>query len=103
MLKCKSCGKEGEPDKKEVTFRNNTVHIEARCAFCGKFIKYLPQNEPWDSFIHFGKYKYQTLGKIATEDPEYLVWLRGETTNARLKERIDEVLESVFQHKVFPN
>lgn len=99
MLKCKKCGKEGEPDKSEVTFRDMTVHTRADCVYCGAYIKWLPKNEPWESFIHFGKYKYRTLGEVAKDDPEYLVWMRGETTSGTLKARIDSVLEGVLRHK----
>ena len=37
----------------------------------------------YESFcIDFGKHKGKTLDKIATEDPEYLLWLNGTLVNS---------------------
>lgn len=38
-MKCKYCGSENITEK-SVTFKDESVHIELRCADCGKFQQY---------------------------------------------------------------
>ena len=95
MEKCPKCKRENEPTTKEVIFKNGTKHIEARCSLCGAYIKYLSHTTPEKTLLYFGKYKGKTLEEVATEDPDYLHWLYGETAKKNLKEKIDYVLSKI--------
>lgn len=42
-----------------------TPHIGEYCADCGKWLRWIPQNKPWQEFkMPFGKYKDKTLLEI---------------------------------------
>jgi len=91
---CKKCGSVfDEYETIERIFRNGTKHIEARCPVCGKYIKYLPQ----DNFrMPFGKYKGMDIMDVARKDIDYLRWLEENTTKNSIRNRCREAIMSQF-------
>lgn len=56
------------------------------------------QYEPWWAkvSIPFGKHKGSTLGEIAEDDPEYLIWLGANVTlRGNLQQAVEAALEAV--------
>lgn len=90
-LNCKKCNKEVEYSTQEVIFKNGTKHLEARCAECKTYLKYLPQNNPI-TILPYGKHKGKSLEEICEIDIEYLRWLYDETDKENLKESIDNAI-----------
>jgi len=94
VLPCPRCHYEGRVITQRVQFRNRGKHLEARCAQCDKYIKYLPSKIPPHFFrMPIGKYKGKTLLEILQEDREYLVWCYENFNKGSLRDRILKVLE----------
>lgn len=85
MIKCNHCDREVEPITEKVG-----VHLKASCPICKKYIKFISQGLP--PMLYFGKYKGKTIQEVASLDVSYLKWLYGETKNAKLKEKIGNVI-----------
>lgn len=95
MLYCSTCKKEVEIKTKEVTHSNGKTHIEARCAVCDRWIKYLPQEKPIEEvIIPFGKYKGE---KIVNLPSDYLWWL---LENNAIKGNLKKQIQSLFEPKI---
>lgn len=64
---------------KEVTFVNNTKHLEAHCDNCNKRLGYAPSFDIGaDSskyVVYLPKYKGKTLEEIYQIDPGYVQWM----------------------------
>jgi hypothetical protein len=78
-MNCKKCRveiTEEEAKKTDVTFKNGTQHIEARCPHCNSYLKYLAHDHEGNplEILPFGKYAGRTCMSIACEDYNYAYW-----------------------------
>ena len=62
-MNCKNC------ESKEFTYEQKGQHVGMYCANCGKWQKWMPQNNPIIE-MPFGKYKGQKIAEI--NDLDYL-------------------------------
>lgn len=77
----------------EVTFKNNTKHLERRCGDCNKHLDYAPhETDVRKRRIHFGKYKGKTLEEVGRSDRPYLEWLyKQQDLKPSLRAQIEEL------------
>ena len=88
---CPACG-EKNSSPFATTMKNN--HKGLWCKFCGAWIKWLKQNNPWRDFVMpFGKYKGEKLIDILNSNPNYLEWLSTKELHGRVKQVIEECME----------
>jgi len=91
MLYCGDCKIEQPYYEKKREFGNGTVHIEAHCCNCDRWLKFIPQDKALNEVVMpFGVYK----GKKIVDIPKsYLDFLLGaNAVKGNLKNQINEVL-----------
>jgi uncharacterized protein (DUF3820 family) len=67
---CKNCG-----SVDDYTATQNGQHLMATCNGCGKYIKFLPQNNVVPK-LYFGKYKGREIASLTSEEEiQYCKWL----------------------------
>jgi uncharacterized protein (DUF3820 family) len=83
---CKKCG-----CIDYVTVQNGQ-HVQANCANCGTYIKFLPQ-ERTKPVLYFGKYKGREIASMRSEEEiKYLQWF------AKLDDLKSNTRQNVINH-----
>ncbi len=99
-LTCGKCGLVQTDYKKEVQeFKNGTKHMRAMCSGCGRFMKFVRDNElnpcnPMDT-MHYGKHSGKTFMSIAVEDYDYALWCCENLSNVRDRDTMQLAIESL--------
>ena len=92
-MNCKNC------ESKEFTYEQKGQHVGMYCANCGKWQKWMPQNNPIIE-MPFGKYKGQKIAEI--NDLDYLNnllnWLLYESEAKPNFKLIDVMKTEVAEH-----
>jgi len=84
-ISCPNCNAT-EINRQHIPLPRGAYHIKAKCAACGRFIKFLP-HEP--IAFHFGRYRGKTVAEVASKDRGYLKWCLSENVvKGRLKDAI---------------
>ena len=89
---CPHCGKNNSSPF-STTMKDH--HKGLWCKHCGKWIKWLKQNNPWQEFVMpLGKYKGVKLGNLIETEPMYCEWISEQPwVKGRLKQVLEECME----------
>lgn len=84
---CPDCESD-EIRTERIPLANGGHHIKASCISCGRFIKFLPHEEPR---FYFGKHAGETVIEVVAKNPSYLKWCLSKNIlkNGRLKDSIE--------------
>lgn len=89
----------GETKTKEENLINKVgnPYIKQSCAGCGKYIKFLEQEntDPCDFRMPFGKHKGKELSEIFLLDRAYLEWIAANFNKNNIKEKVKYVLNKM--------
>jgi uncharacterized protein (DUF3820 family)/uncharacterized protein YbaR (Trm112 family) len=92
LLYCNDCGQRQPFVVKEKEFRNKTIHHEAYCMVCDKWLKLVPQNKPIEEIIMpFGKYKGTKLVEIPKDYFEFII--QNNYAKGNLKKQIESLIK----------
>ena len=95
-LTCKSCGAINSTldiEYQDVTFKNNTKHVEAFCPDCGRHLQYMPLKKVWQIFFN------AAVGMVEIEkvDNGRLQWQLNNQTN--MNEDLRAAIESLIDRR----